>query len=265
MTTSNLRRPRVRWPGLLLWAALGVVADAAARDRVDCKEARCENKDTGGSAQLSTTPAYRSIYQFDLLALSPGCAATKLDAKDKVRLPKDTYFRESLDREAQTVESLVVHIYRVDEEAGGKDATAAKYFSQPYRLCLSGEYAVPRSYYRRVGGFNTGLLVVPFKLRRGDIFSDSTIGPYLSYKWDIVEVLATAGLSQISTVENGSGTDIKSETGLTGAMGVNFQLGKDWDIAFIAGVDRLSGAVGKAWKYQNKPWVSFAIGFNFTR
>jgi hypothetical protein len=79
------------------------------------------------------------------------------------------------------------------------------------------------------------------------------------------KVLATAGLSQISTVEGGASSEIKSETGLSSALGINFRLGKDWDIALIAGIDRLSGAAGEMWKYQNKPWVSFAIGFNFTR
>jgi len=40
---------------------------------------------------------------------------------------------------------------------------------------------------------------------------------------------------------------------------------KDWDIAFLIGVDHLSGDKGKNWQYQDEVWFSFAIGFNFTR
>jgi hypothetical protein len=164
--------------GLLLAAS----ADCAAYD-VKCNEGRCQNEGTSGFA----APAYRSIYSMNLVTLPQGCTADQAGPGQRVSIPKNTYFRESLDKEAQTAESLVVNVYEVDQD-GSEEATKEKYFSRPLKLCLRGEHAVPRSYYRRVGGFNTGVLVVPFKLRRGDIFSDSTIGPYLSYKWELVEV-----------------------------------------------------------------------------
>ena len=96
------------------------------------------------------------------------------------------------------------------------------------------------------------------------LYSDSTIGPYLSYKWEVVEILATAGLSQISVTQIGT-DDVESKTGVSIAAGINFEINNDWDVAFIVGADHLSGDDGKNWEFQDKAWISFAIGFNFTR
>lgn len=137
-------------------------------------------------------------------------------------------------------------------------------FHAPYKLCLNGANRVQKSFYKRIGGVNTGILVVPFKFRQGDLFSDTAIGPYISYQWEVIELVATAGLSQISVSEVGT-EEVESKTGLTGAFGVSFEIDTNWDIAILAGVDRLSGSDGDNWEYQGDVWWSFAIGFNFTR
>jgi len=236
---------------------------AWAESQVKCEKQRCVN-DATAPGWFSTTPDYRAIYAIDLVAIEQGCSAALPAGQSKLTVPKESRFRETKDRAAQTAESVIVDVYQVDEKTNAA-TTESTYFLKAHKMCLKGTHEVPRSHYRRIGGLNTGILVVPFKLRRGDIFSDSTIGPYISYKWEVIELLATAGLSQISTVETGSTTDIKSESGLTAAVGLNFSISKDWDIALIVGADRLSGKAGQDWKYQSKPWVSFAIGFNFTR
>lgn len=164
----------------------------------------------------------------------------------------------------------MVHVYELDKVDDGDSSTdnaeytIEKYFSAPHKVCLNGKHRVQKSNYKRVGGISTGVLVVPFKLRDGDLYSDSTIGPYLSYKWEVIEVLATAGLSQISVSEVGT-EDVESETGLTVAIGINFEIDKNWDVAFLFGADHLSGDKGDEWEYQDDIWVSFGIGFNFTR
>ena len=192
-------------------------------------------------------------------------------SSDKVvTLPKNSYFRQTLDRDAQTVDHLMVHVFQVKEPvvAGGAMSPRAyaeqTYFSQPFKLCMTGANRVSPSRYKRVGGVSTGFLVVPFKLRDGDIYSDAAIGPYISYRWHVIELLATAGISQISVSEIGS-DDVESRTGLTVAGGINFSIDKNWDVALLVGADRLSGALGDQWAYQGKAWFSFAIGFNFTR
>ena len=129
---------------------------------------------------------------------------------------------------------------------------------------MKGVNIVSKSKYVRAGGLNTGMLVVPFKYRQGDIYSDSTIGPYISVKYEFIETLISAGISQISFSEVGS-DKIDTKTGFTIAGGINFEVSKDWDIALITGIDHMSGAQGESWEHQDCVWYSLAIGFNFTR
>ncbi len=223
---------------------------------------RCINTETKAKGSFTFTPSYKSIYALDLLPLNESCDS-ETRVTNTTALPKKSYFRQTLDKDSQNEKEMIVHVYEVDQNLD-KKTTESTYFNAPFRVCLSGASEVPHSNYKRVGGISTGLLVVPFKFRDGDIYSDSTIGQYISYKWEVVELLATAGLSQISVSEVGS-EEVESKTGLTMALGVNFEIAKNWDIAFLVGQDHLSGSDGDAWAYQDEPWVSFAIGFNFTR
>lgn len=252
-----------------LLIALPVISmEARAKENVVCDKARCVNNETKAFWGLTFTPSYKNIYELKLLNESASC--NEQDATIASTLPRNTYFRQTLDRSAQTENEIVVHIYEVEEFDDGNpqttnaQSTTAKYFSSPFKLCLNGKTRVSKSSFKRVGGVSTGVLVVPFKLRGGDIYSDSTIGPYISYKREVFELLATAGLSQISVSEVGT-EDVESKTGLTGAFGVNFAVDRNWDIALLVGLDHLSGGAGDEWKYQDKMWVSFAIGFNFAR
>lgn len=244
-------------------------ADNKCEDNLCINEAtRPGIKGVPGTGWVSTTPIYRLVYKGNFVKNSADCSKKPADVADKIEAPKGTKFRGSRDEDAQSADSISVDIYAVPKTGNDSYETIeAKYFQGPWTACLNGAegMGLPRSAYTRIGGFNTGILVVPFKIRSGDIYGDSTIGPYLSYKFEYMELVTTAGLTQISTVENGSGSNIKSETGLTFALGVVFPIKKDWDIAVLAGWDRLSGDAGRQWKYQHKPWASVAIGFNFTR
>ena len=55
------------------------------------------------------------------------------------------------------------------------------YLSKPKKVCLAGDYKTFADSYRRLGGWDAGFLVVPFKVRGGDLYGDSAIDPYLSY------------------------------------------------------------------------------------
>ncbi|MYM62413.1 hypothetical protein [Pseudomaricurvus sp. HS19] len=231
---------------------------------------RCINTETNARFGFTFTPSYKNQYQIDLLDIDASCEDDAIPATDKVPLPKNSYFRQTLDKDAQTSNELMVHVYELDKVDDGDantdntEYTIEKYFSAPHKVCLNGKHRVQKSNYKRVGGVSTGVLVVPFKLRDGDLYSDSTIGPYLSYKWEVIEILATAGLSQISVSEVGT-EDVESETGLTAAIGINFEIDKNWDVALLLGADHLSGDKGDEWEYQDDIWISFGIGFNFTR
>ena len=244
---------------------------AYAEDSTKCNDnGACINSETNAFWGLTFTPSYKNQYKIDLLDIDDSCEDESLTASDKTTLPKNSYFRQTLDKDAQNANEMVIHIYQLDKVDDGNSATdnadytVEKYLSSPHKVCLNGKHRVQKSNYKRVGGVSTGVLVVPFKLREGDIYSDTTIGPYISYKWEVIEILATAGISQISVSEIGT-EDVESETGLTGALGVNFEIDKNWDLAFLFGADHLSGDKGDNWKYLDDIWVSFGIGFNFTR
>jgi len=132
-----------------------------------------------------------------------------------------------------------------------------------YRVCQADD-SVPDWAIRRSGGLDTGILVIPFKVRSGSLYGDSTLGPYVAASGSTISLLATFGLTQISTKSQDQ-TDIKEETGLTFAVGTIWRVKKDWDIGLVVGIDHLSGAAGQEFRFQNKPWWSFSIGYNFTK
>lgn len=253
---------------------LAVLATGRPTDThaADARSDSLFNADTGSRSRLSFTPLYKSLYDIRLFRMGDDGACER-GASDEgtVMVPARSYMRRTLDPQGNSSTRELVHVYQVprgarigDAEPLSDEEARETYFSRPLLLCLQGAGRVSRSLYRRVGGVNTGLLVVPFKLRDGNVYTDSTIGPYVAYRWEIIEVLATAGLSQISISQVGT-EDIETRTGLTVAAGVNFALDENWDIAFLVGADHLSGTDGATWEYQDKIWLSFAIGFNFTR
>ncbi|MFT5022550.1 MAG: hypothetical protein ACI9O3_000142 [Colwellia sp.] len=244
----------------LLLTTLLVVSSYSFADNVQCSKGRCVNGDTDASWGLTFTPSFKNLYPINLINTDKECNDS---SATPTNIPRNTYFKQTLDHNAQIDEEKIVHVYNVDLKTD-KSTTTSTYFNKPFKFCLTENNKVEKSNYIRVGGLNTGLLVIPYKLRKGDIYSDSAIGPYISYKRETFELLAAFGLSKISVSE--VGTDkVETEDGLTLALGVNFEISKNWDIALIVGVDHLSGSKGDDWEFQDEPWVSFAIGYSFTR
>lgn len=213
---------------------------------------------------FSTTPTYKSIYEMNILDIDVSCDESSISIDKVKKLPKESLFRKTFDGTAQTENEMIVHIYNVPNNVGSIDEAETKYFSRPFKICTAGKNYTPKSNYKRVGGMNTGVLFVPFKMRSGDLYADSEIGPYVSYKSEKLEYLLNVGISQIAVSEVGT-KDVQTKTGLTAAVGINFEVSRNWDVAILAGVDHLSGDEGDSWEYQDKHWLSFSIGFNITR
>lgn len=124
---------------------------------------------------------------------------------------------------------------------------------------------------------------LPLKLRRRiddngkyngfDITDEVSIGGYLALQWRISEAhpifvkpLVSAGVSLLP-ISDPMSSDPKAKAtnkvpGLTLAAGAVVQFER-YQLGLMLGVDYASGALGAAWSYNGKPWVSFALGFNF--
>jgi len=111
-----------------------------------------------------------------------------------------------------------------------------------------------------------GMLAVPFKLR----FNPTTIAPGGElggfYGWYIGNtnwLFAThAGLTSVAL------NDINAETpdnkiGFTGGLALINDVGKNFQIGIVTGVDLFDGVDN--WVYKYNPWLSVQIGFKFTK
>jgi hypothetical protein len=125
-------------------------------------------------------------------------------------------------------------------------------------------------------------LAVPFKLRfktRGQnikLNTDVTLGGYVGAKMRLdssrpyyVSLIATLGLAFLPLNDNNNPpTDSMASkgdstvVGVTGSVGLVMEL-SDFQLGILVGIDRAAGETGKDWIYNNKPWVSFSIGYAF--
>jgi hypothetical protein len=128
--------------------------------------------------------------------------------------------------------------------------------------------ALPAYDYELAFGPDYGILTVPFKLqmRDGSITAGATLGPYFGWKQRWLGFASTvtlaAGLSVIP-VQNVNSGSVETKVGLTGAFGVIAQPVGQVQMGVLAGLDHLGGDAGRAYQYENRLWVSFAIGFGF--
>lgn len=123
---------------------------------------------------------------------------------------------------------------------------------------------------RFYSGLDYGLLVVPFKLRfnPGSLSPGAALGPYIGYKFGsntnvYTSIIATLGLTGVSLNDVNS-DNVNNVLGLTYGSGVILNFNNKIQIGAVLGADYI-GEQGKDWDYQNKLWVSIAIGFAFLR
>jgi len=115
-------------------------------------------------------------------------------------------------------------------------------------------------------GFDTGLLLTPYKLHLNDhsFSGSSSVGPYIGYRtdWsgfsDVIVITAWLGVTS-----SANGTDAASNNNATfsAAIGQVFSIVKtNFQAGLLIGVD-WSG--NKQDKYDGKPWVALSFGYNF--
>ncbi|MFC0875865.1 hypothetical protein ACE01N_04685 [Saccharicrinis sp. FJH2] len=137
--------------------------------------------------------------------------------------------------------------------------------------------------YKRNIHITGGILTLPFKFRGkvGEIprsmTTDVTLGPYvgprmrLSRKSDFfVTMPFTLGLTFINvnnsntSPTNPSNNQNEIVPGLTLGSGLVFQI-RQYEFGLIGGWDFGTGTAGSEWIYNEKPWISFAIGYSFLK
>lgn len=136
-------------------------------------------------------------------------------------------------------------------------------------------------YYKYANDVFSGLLTAPFKyrLKSGDspeslIDGDFNIAPFLGWKWRVSSTrpfyLAPFGFAGVTSLNynsanNSNITDseqLENGTGLTYGLGLSFRFG-DVSPGFIIGWDKGFGDLGEAFKYNDTPWISFSVNYDF--
>lgn len=120
-------------------------------------------------------------------------------------------------------------------------------------------------------GFDHGGLTVPYKLRFNEttISPSATLGYYIGHKvstginW-YTSFIGTFGLTGIALNDVNS-ENVDNVLGISYGGGIIFNYDNKIQFGAIVGADIIGGDKGKDWKYENKPWVSIAIGFTFLR
>ncbi len=136
-------------------------------------------------------------------------------------------------------------------------------------------------YYRYANDVFSGILTAPFKyrLKLGNapeslIDGDFNIAPFIGWKWRLSSVrpyfIAPFGFAGLTTLNFNSGNNTKitsseileNGTGLTYGAGISFKFG-NVSPGFIIGWDKGFGNLGNGFKYNDKPWISFSVNYDF--
>lgn len=122
--------------------------------------------------------------------------------------------------------------------------------------------------YGLVGGSTGGWMVVPYKYRYtgSETMGDPMIGGYWGYKAEWLGYPSTfvAGLGvSLVTKQDQNDTRYELREAATLATGVFFDFSDAVNAGLLLGLDHLGGNGGDTWRYEDKPWVSLAIGFKF--
>lgn len=212
--------------------------------------ARDKGTDSISKTFFNLDVTYRASFDLDNI----------LDKDGDCTKPRRTYRvgRESIFRELSSNENemIVTFDYVTDNGQAGNSVD----IDTPYKLCRN----QTQSYkYQRVGGIDVGVLVVPFKVRSGDLYGESTLGPYIAFKGSYISLLATFGMTQVS-VSDVSTAKVDTASGISYALGAIWSVTDSFDVGLVAGIDHLSGEAGDKFEYQDDVWWSFAVGYNFT-
>lgn len=136
-------------------------------------------------------------------------------------------------------------------------------------------------HYKYANDVFSGLLTAPFKyrLKTGNapealIDGDFNIAPFAGWKWRVsssrpyyVAPFGFTGLTTLSfsSANNSKITDAEQNengVGLTYGIGISLKFG-DVSPGFIIGWDKGFGNLGDGFYYNDKPWISFSINYDF--
>jgi hypothetical protein len=122
-------------------------------------------------------------------------------------------------------------------------------------------------------GLEYGALVVPFKfqLSKGNALTGSaSLGPYLGFRLPffqtgiVISPVLFAGASTISvSTTSGSTTSSQNLAGLSYGGGLLFTIKDSFHVGVIVGADHVDTSAN--YQYNNKPWISFEIGYSFAQ
>jgi hypothetical protein len=121
------------------------------------------------------------------------------------------------------------------------------------------------------GGYDYGALIVPFKAQlsgKKSFSGSAAIGGYLGYRLPLRDLglvfspIVFAGASNISTSATSGGTTTsQTVAGLSYGFGVLTRVKDSFQVGLIVGWDHVDSA--QPYQYNNKPWLSFEIGYSF--
>lgn len=136
-------------------------------------------------------------------------------------------------------------------------------------------------YYKYANDVFSGLLTAPFKyrLKQGNapeslIDGDFNVAPFIGWKWRVSSVrsyyIAPFGFAGITTLNFNSANNSKitnsdkleNGVGVTYGLGLSVRLG-NVSPGFVIGWDRGFGDTGSGFLYNDKPWISFSVNYDF--
>ena len=136
-------------------------------------------------------------------------------------------------------------------------------------------------YFRYANDVFSGLLTAPFKYRlkvgnapESLIDGDFNIAPFIGWKWRVSSnrpfYFAPFGFVGVTSLNYNSANNnnisdlnkLENGTGLTYGGGFSFKFGAV-SPGFILGWDKGFGDLGSGFKYNDKPWISFSVNYDF--
>ncbi len=141
---------------------------------------------------------------------------------------------------------------------------------QPDQIAYLDVVDLPKAYR---AGFDFGVLTVPFKIQlsgKHSFSGSASVGAYLGYRipWPesglVFSPILFAGASNISTsATTASGTTSQTVAGLSYGIGVITTVKDSLQVGLVFGADHVDSA--QPYAYNDKPWLSFEIGYSFTK
>jgi hypothetical protein len=121
-------------------------------------------------------------------------------------------------------------------------------------------------------GFDFGALAVPFKVQmtgKQAFSSSASLGGYVGYRIPVgtdsglvISPILFAGASNISVPSQSDPTTTETVAGLSYGIGFITTVKDSIQVGLVVGFDHVDSA---SYAYNDKPWLSFEIGYSFAK